>query len=103
MTRDEIEAEFEMAGSAYEIGRTYGEDGHDWVAAVRSIRAELGRDLTARERVQFGRGWLAGERDRAAWLDAVKRIDAEAADMRAAEGRRALEPVPVCGDDEIPF
>lgn len=66
MSGDDLDREF--LGSEWEIGHTYGSDGAGWVAAVASVRLNLERDLTARERELFATGWLAGCRDRAAWL-----------------------------------
>ena len=69
MTRDErLDLDREFLGAEYQIGHTYGADGSPWVAAVRLIRLNLERELTARERTLFAQGWKEGCRDRAEWL-----------------------------------
>ncbi|MBP3960946.1 hypothetical protein J8F10_37470 [Gemmata sp. G18] len=82
MTRSELDREF--LGSEWEIGHSYGSEGPGWVAAVTLIRLNLGRDLTARERVLFADGWRAGCRDRAAWKE----------DMRVRADELALADIP---------
>ncbi|MFM8270918.1 MAG: hypothetical protein ACKODX_01075 [Gemmata sp.] len=74
-------AERDSCGSEYEIGNTCGFDRTLWVVAVASIASGIGRDLSARERFQFARGYLDGRRDRVEWgEELIQRARAELAD-----------------------
>jgi hypothetical protein len=75
----------DFSGNKWEVG--YGVRGCSWVRAIESVRRELGRYLTAPERVQFARGWMMGLSDVKKWEE----------DMRDRQDYEGVVTPPVIG------